>query len=318
MVAIMSPNVISMPLMLLKGLCESGLIRRDYEDDADRCFTQGTSMLFVYSIAFNVLFWAGLYPLLIDQAAKINGGASEVAIASAAVSSVDSIQRLLGQSRAMLGRVAVTPAMVGIYAGLFIGLVPGLQGAIFGSKLTALTPLGGALRVLAAPVVCLNTLIMAASLAKVRLPQPVIDKYFWWVIVIQSFFQHSVADTVNQPRVEGVYIRSRRLLDDMRRQPHALTLTDMDPSGGATGEHIKPECKLSCRSGTDVEATTYYEVCGEEVKNPLNGQAGGMEDQYELSTAPSTSKGEPAVSVTLSTFLLHVLARYEPISYSVN
>jgi hypothetical protein len=60
--------------------------------------------------------------------------------------------------------------MVAIYIGVFIGLIEPLRNLIFGQN-AALQPLGETVLTLGQPVVCLNSLIMAASLARVDLFQ---------------------------------------------------------------------------------------------------------------------------------------------------
>ncbi|CAN0434349.1 unnamed protein product, partial [Ectocarpus fasciculatus] len=60
----MSPNVISIPLMRLQSLCDLSLENRDYGGESNDCFDNGTSVLFVYTIGFNLLYWAVLYPIL--------------------------------------------------------------------------------------------------------------------------------------------------------------------------------------------------------------------------------------------------------------
>ncbi len=57
-VAMFSPNAISMPIMVMQSLCEQVIINHDYDDDSKLCYSEASSMLFVYSIGWHILFWS--------------------------------------------------------------------------------------------------------------------------------------------------------------------------------------------------------------------------------------------------------------------
>ena len=263
MVATMSPNIISMPLMLLQSLCELKLIKDDYDGDSGDCFNEATSMLFVYSIGFNLLYWAVLYPVLMDVADGINNRETDSSsIQSRVMTTWHYLEAFGEKAKSTLSRAIMTPAMIGIYVGLFIGLVPGLRGLVFGEQVSPLTPVGGALRVLAAPVVCLNTLIMAASLAKVRLPPSVIESHFGWAVTASHWVwgtkredmstsnsRSNMIDGSDAASDRPLYRRAmmKRVREHSRhfkqhvlhrmglRRRRALTWTDMDASAVVTG-----------------------------------------------------------------------------------
>ena len=57
-VAMFSPNAISMPIMVMQSLCEQEIINHDYSNDSKKCYSEASSMLFVYSIGWHILFWS--------------------------------------------------------------------------------------------------------------------------------------------------------------------------------------------------------------------------------------------------------------------
>jgi hypothetical protein len=65
-----------------------------------------------------------------------------------------------------LDDVLLSPSLLAISIGILIGLIPNLQALLFSTP-SILRPFGSALITIASPVVCTNTLIMAASLAQV-------------------------------------------------------------------------------------------------------------------------------------------------------
>ena len=51
-VAISSPNAISLPIMIMGTLCEQSVVNVDFGGSVDQCNAEATSMLFVYSIGW--------------------------------------------------------------------------------------------------------------------------------------------------------------------------------------------------------------------------------------------------------------------------
>jgi predicted permease len=49
-IAIASPNIVSLPLMILQTMCDEAIINADYSNDSIKCFNESSSMIFVYSI----------------------------------------------------------------------------------------------------------------------------------------------------------------------------------------------------------------------------------------------------------------------------
>ena len=63
-VAIGSPNTISFPLLVMQTICDQSIVNVDYENDPNTCYTQASSMIFVYSIGWHIMFWTYGFPTL--------------------------------------------------------------------------------------------------------------------------------------------------------------------------------------------------------------------------------------------------------------
>ena len=158
MTAIANPNAIAFPLLVVQSLCETHPVVDDYAD-AGECFREGTAMMFIYSIGWHLMYWSYGYRQLVNISQAENGTATT----SANPSSITDIARHVKS-------IFSSPAMLAIYCGMFIGLIPGLKGLMF-ERISVLRPIGGAIEVLAQPCVAMNSLIMAASLAHVDISQ---------------------------------------------------------------------------------------------------------------------------------------------------
>jgi len=146
-VAIGSPNAISFPLMVMQTLCDEPLVNADdYSGKASLCVADSNSMLFVYSIGWHVMFWSYgwtmLKTLVVDK------------------------QQQRETTAQLVSRMILSPSMLAIYLGMFIGLIAPIRNAMF-RDFTILRPLGSALKTLGDPVVCLNCLVMSANLAQI-------------------------------------------------------------------------------------------------------------------------------------------------------
>ena len=51
------PNAVSLPIMILETACKRSDVNEEYNSDPDECYTASMSMLFVYSIGWNFVFW---------------------------------------------------------------------------------------------------------------------------------------------------------------------------------------------------------------------------------------------------------------------
>ena len=59
-----SPNDMALPIMILSTICDNDTINLDYGSSSKQCYTEGTSMLFVYSIGWHLIFWSYGFPIL--------------------------------------------------------------------------------------------------------------------------------------------------------------------------------------------------------------------------------------------------------------
>ena len=141
-VAVAHPNAFALPLLLLRYLCERPVVNAEFDGDDEECLERGAAKLCVFLTAWHVIFWTYAYSTL----ERIDGGAGREASA-----------------RLWLRRVLLQPNMIGVYAGVLIGVSPLRRLLFFGA--TPLRPLGLAVETLGEPVVATTVLIMAAALA---------------------------------------------------------------------------------------------------------------------------------------------------------
>lgn len=168
LVCVCSPNGISLPILVMASLCENSEVNADFDDDAELCFDEASSMLFIYIIPWLLFFWSYGYTTL----SSLHDKKPELTVASsdddddceAVAASRDDKLRTVARK---LWLVLQNPALVAVYVGLIVGLIPGLGSYLF-NRVTVLQPVGGAVEVLATPVVALNSLVMAASLAHIN------------------------------------------------------------------------------------------------------------------------------------------------------
>ena len=166
-IAIGSPNIVSFPLMVIQTLCTQPDLNQDYNYSSSQCFAEGTSMLFIYSIGWNFIFWSYGYPGLAslhtmsdDPIPDVNHWYKSISFSHSEIS--------IPELYSWVKNVLLSQNMVAIYAAIFIGLIDPLRDQIFGSN-TVLSPIGQSLITLGQPVVCLSSLVMYASLARVKL-----------------------------------------------------------------------------------------------------------------------------------------------------
>lgn len=191
------PNATSLPIMILQSACKQPAVNEDYDSDQNECETAALSMLFVYGIGWNIMFWAfARYELErcskqmpIDLSSKLTmrGKGLMAANSPAAVSDPlddgdelkvvsDSEAESVAGSEA--GRLSLrekfeafflSPPMLGIYIGILIGICAPLQSLLFFEPFSPLAPLGDSLKTVSEPLICVSTFVMAASLAQVRI-----------------------------------------------------------------------------------------------------------------------------------------------------
>jgi hypothetical protein len=158
-------------------MCEQPNINQDYDHDSQTCFEEASSMLFVYSIGWHIMFWTYGYPLLeslrTDSSSNIvttDQSDDTLTFIQNFKISINTVKEFIstdiGKKELLkwLFNVLLSPAMVSIYLGIFIGLTPVLKYNIFHDG-ASLHPIGSVLKTVGEPLVCINTFIMAASLA---------------------------------------------------------------------------------------------------------------------------------------------------------
>ena len=200
-VAIASPNIVSLPLMVLQTLCNQSIVNADYDGDSIQCFTESSTMIFIYSIGWHLVYWSYGFPLLQSLqtrylshstkakniSLKVSQRVSYGALPTSAGGSDDETRENIHESdehivteietkdtsHATLSKlptdplssstvekkddmtlilriqkfsinVLLSPVMVSIYIGVFIGLVTPLRVLMFQS-MSPVRPLGDAL-----------------------------------------------------------------------------------------------------------------------------------------------------------------------------
>lgn len=192
--------------MVMQTLCEDDRVNAEFAHNSSVCFQEASSMMFVYSIAWFLMFWSYGFPLLkslSNDHIKNKERAIEVVVVPAQQSVpitnrwdknvIDYVHRIGGTfSLEWMKSVLLSPSMVAIFIGLFIGLVPALQQGLFNPRGGDLfhgtfRPLGSAIVTLGEPLICVNCLVMAASLAQtdlgitsgIRYAQSMIDSFLF-------------------------------------------------------------------------------------------------------------------------------------------
>lgn len=157
LVAICNPNAVALPILLMQGICQNPIVNQDFGSDASACANLATSMIFVYITGWFIMFWGFSFPLLQKP---IVAHVVKESVSSSSNSYFSHFLKLIPTLKQMF----LSPSMIAIYIGMFIGLVTPLQQLIF-TKPTPGLPFGDSINVIGNPVVCLNCIIMAASLA---------------------------------------------------------------------------------------------------------------------------------------------------------
>lgn len=180
-VAIGSPNATSLPIMVMQTMCDESYVKADYGNDYQQCYDEANSMLFVYAMGWHLMFWSYGFPKLKTIKKRFYPDAS-VSIAEVIESNEgmaesenyflnDILTKISFRKNKIafcdwLMTIFLTPAMIAIFIGVAIGLIPFTQIMMF-KEMSFLRPLGSAITTLGEPVVAINCLVMSASLAQV-------------------------------------------------------------------------------------------------------------------------------------------------------
>lgn len=191
-VAVGNGNAIGLPILVMQILCQDNMINADFNHDSDKCYEEASSMIFVYMIVWFTMFWGYSFPTLqrlkqreiLGDGGGIQSGSTQGSSVISAGGAVpqpktlsDFMQRVAdSQFYQSAKKVIVSPAIIAVMVALFIGLVPSLQYQFF-SPDGGLYIIGTSMDTVGEPVVALNTLIMAASLAQCDFPIHKIQQY---------------------------------------------------------------------------------------------------------------------------------------------
>jgi predicted permease len=172
------PNSTSLPIMILKSACKQPEVNVDYESDQETCEAVALSMLFVYGIGWNIMFWSFARHELERCSLQDKPAAEEEEEAdpegrtrSPSAATADSIAPPATTSNhwEKLRAFFLSPPMLGIYIGIFVGICEPVQSLLFFQPFSPLAPLGDSIKTVGEPLICVSTLVMAASLAQVRI-----------------------------------------------------------------------------------------------------------------------------------------------------
>lgn len=206
--------------MVMQTLCEDSKINADYPSGSSECLQQASSMIFVYSIGWNLMFWSYGFPKL-KSLLSINPLGASIESNSPNYTHQWLI-KYLGEffSYQWLSTVFLSPTMIGLFIGAFIGLIPVLQRGFFPSTAPShatsdvfegtLRPFGSALLTLGEPTICINCLVMAASLAQIDLKVSPLLRY------IQSRMDTFLFSDVERVRLSPDSSSCRR--EDVRKR----------------------------------------------------------------------------------------------------
>lgn len=176
-VACASPNAISLPIMVMQTLCDNPIINKTFGGDVVMCGGEASAMLFVYSIGWHITFFSYSITILRDLINPNN------------------VEKF--SWREWTKNVPLNPTLIAIYIGLIIGLVPALQDCFYNNPSGICKPIGSALLTVGNPIVCVNTLIMAATLAHIDFPPFDIDKHIEKFVFGPSSNEESKATVVS-------------------------------------------------------------------------------------------------------------------------
>ena len=260
-VSIGSPNAISLPIMVMQTLCDSSTFNADFDNDTAQCFAAANSMMFVYSIGWHLQFWSYAFPLLQNignPAAVEEKGAFSLAKLIKQYDFRDAKRR--DEMKDWVHRVLLTPVFLSIYLGMFIGLIPPLQAVLFRAN-HALYFAGSAIQTVSTPVVCLQSLIMAASLAHGDF-SVFIEGYHNLKGRIGGVLFHSPAmtrsgahDVLTDETVNPVHDQKDVRYAELTAQVSSGTDEDVESNATGNSDEHKTAGVLSAGSVVNIEAT---------------------------------------------------------------
>jgi hypothetical protein len=244
-----------MPIMIMQTLCEQDIVNIDYNNDPNKCYDAATGMLFLYSTGFHAVYWTF--------------AARKLREASASTLSQSQLDHDLFST---VKHVLSTPALIGVYLGIVIGLISPLRYGLFESE-SLIRSVGSSIKTLGQPVVSMQTLIMAASLGHLE------------------FYVHRKNDVSDSGCSSLCSLGRSRHAGLTKYAPLGQTEEDKDDNvpmvGSVNGDHNKD----------DIEITVISQAQSKEANDPessvnntnANGTTGRMD-----SSVDETSSGFPS------------------------
>jgi predicted permease len=260
LLTISSPNSISMPIMVMQSLCEQPAVNADFDDDSTICFSHSTALLFIYSIGFHILYWSYVFPSFeeLQREAEVEGDLEDdcSSKSSSLGPKLSSYQRLMHLA-SLFKHIVMAPAMLAVFIGLFIGLIPFTRHLLF-SESGFLSPVGGAINTLASPVVALNCLIMSASLAHVDVDFKQLFLQYWKDLFQSasstSARRHSIqlsSEEEIEEQLQGVATKNTSfnpMQSHQQQQQLPLHLTSSSDNLNSSAESIDKNSEVELRS----------------------------------------------------------------------
>jgi predicted permease len=284
-VAIGSPNATSLPIMVMQTMCDESYVKADYGDNYQQCYDEANSMLFVYAMGWHLMFWSYGFPKLkaikkrfypdhsvsSGEIVDINDGIAE----SQYFYLNDILTKISFRKNKIafcdwLMTIFLTPAMIAIFVGVAIGLIPFTQLMMF-KEMSLLRPLGSAITTLGEPVVAINCLVMSASLAQVDFSVGRDTKRE------EEVSTEGLRTELNSREVivEGRISASENLLrDEKQSRPKSISTYLYDKLPALNRHSNANDAKYSRIHSEEYSSTT----------NVLSNTENGLSNQFSLST----------------------------------
>jgi predicted permease len=252
-------NTISLPIMIMQTLCEEDIVNADYEHSAQLCGESVSGMIFLYGAGFHAIYWTNAVTRLRMVTTSADGTVGGDGNQPASVFSFEYWKKVL-----------TTPAIIGVIAGLCIGLFRPAQYYLFESS-TVFYSLGSTIKTLGQPVVAIQSLIMSASLGHVELSSTKTEAASR---IASSDARRRVVEMISpRPESNRTAVYSAVFQDDASLSEHGSrhgsdvirgSSTVRTPSSDTAEEHVE-ETKLSDASAHSAIPSSTDLVAKEDV-----------------------------------------------------
>lgn len=238
-------NAIGLPILVMQVLCQDSLINADFDDDSGKCYEEASSMIFVYMIVWLIMFWGYSFPTLQNlKQQEIESGTvdlcristEETGSKTKTFAYLEYVKQLATQPAYQqqlwisIRKIIVNPAILAVFVALLVGLISPIQNQFFAPE-GSFSMIGSSLDTIGEPVVALNTLVMAASLAQCNFPVDKIQKYFDTFLFENTTSHEGKASSVAEISVRQPTTTLLRSVDNINSRTSDATLS-------IGGEHI--------------------------------------------------------------------------------